>query len=145
MKISPSSNLRNKSRKEQAQIMQDIAVKRLAQRQKAMVARQRKLEEMKDDPQYIHRQKLRKLKVAMDTQQFAKHGLRKMLENEVRKLATEKTKLRAQIEKLMKLGKAKKLSKAQVDKLKQTMKLLKGKYEAIIKKEKAVQTRLKHI
>ena len=145
MKISPSSNLRNKSRKEQAQIMQDIAVKRLAQRQKAMEARQRKLEEMKDDPQYIHRQKLRKLKVAMDTQQFAKHGLRKMLENQVRKLATEKTKLRAQIEKLMKLGKAKKLSKAQVDKLKQTMKLLKGKYEAIIKKEKAVQTRLKHI
>ena len=41
MKISPSSNLRNKSRKEQAQIMQDIAVKQLAQRQKAMEAQKK--------------------------------------------------------------------------------------------------------
>ena len=58
MKISPSSNLRNKSRKEQAQIMQDIAVKRLAQRQKAMEARQRKLEEMKDEIQSRNRIRL---------------------------------------------------------------------------------------
>ena len=145
MKISPASALRNKNRREQAQIMQVLAVKRLAQRQKQMEARERKLEEMKNDPQFIHQQRIRKLKIAVDTQQVAKHGLRRMLEKEVGKLSSEKAKLRAQIEKLMKLGRAKKLSRPQVEKLKQTMKLLKDKYEAIIKKEKAAQTRLKHI
>ena len=144
-KISPSGNILAKNRRDQAQIMQDIAVKRLAERKRAIEARERKLEEMKNDPMFVHKQNVRKLKAAIDTQQFAKHGLRRMLESEVKRLAAEKSKLRGQIEKLMKLGRAKKLSKTQVDKLKETMKLLRGKYEAIIKREKAVQTRLKHV
>ena len=84
-------------------------MKRLAERERAIEARERRLEEMKNDPTFVHKQKIRKLKSrAIDTQQFAKHGLRRMLESEAKRLAVEKSKLREQIEKLMKLGRAKK-------------------------------------
>ena len=88
-------------------------MKRLAERERAIEARERRLEEMKNDPTFVHKQNIRKLKAAIDTQQFAKHGLRRMLESEQR-LAVE-NQLREQIEKLMKLGRAK-VIKMQVDK-----------------------------
>ena len=97
--------------------MQDIAVKRLAERERAIEARERRLEEMKNDPTFVHKQNIRKLKAAIDTQQFAKHGLRRMLESEGKRLAVEKSKLREQIEKLMKLGRAKNYQKCKLTSL----------------------------
>ena len=81
----------------------------------------------------------------MDTQLVAKQGLRGMLDQQSKKLQAEKMKLRGQMEKLMALGKSRKLTKPQVEKLKVTLSALKKKYESLLQTEKALETRRKHL
>jgi hypothetical protein len=133
------------SRQKQADLIREIAVKKLKVRQKAMERAEAKRERQKKDPEWQKKQKLLKLKAAMDTQLVAKQGLRGMLDQQSKKLQAEKMKLRGQMEKLMALGKSRKLTKPQVEKLKVTLSALKKKYESLLQTEKALETRRKHL
>lgn len=133
------------NRQKQADLIREIAVKKLKVRQKAMERAALKREKQKKDPEWQKRDKLRKLKAAMDTQLVAKQGLRGMLDQESNRIKAEKVKLRGQMEKLMVLGKSRKLTKPQVEKLKLTLGALKKKYESLLQSEKALETRRKHL
>eukprot|EP00505_MAST-04D_sp_SCG-Rhode-Island_P001557 Stramenopile-MAST_4_protein_1557 len=136
---------KGKNRQQQAAMMKIIAAKKLKQRQKALEKAEAERERLKKDPEWQKKDIKRKLNLAVDTQFVAKQGLKAMIEGESRRLQQEKSKLRAQMEKLMQLGKSRKLTPPQVAKLKETLSQLKKKYESLIQKEKVLALKSKHV